>query len=64
MRGELSGGPNKDFRKDSIIKKEFFDEFVKDRFNVLTVFDDRNQVIKVWRDLGLTCFQVAKSPDL
>lgn len=24
------------------------------------VFDDRNSVVKMWRLLGLTCFQVAE----
>jgi hypothetical protein len=26
---------------------------------VIAVFDDRNQVVRMWRDLGLTVFQVA-----
>ena len=25
---------------------------------VLLVLDDRDQVAKMWRDMGLTCFQV------
>ena len=47
-----------DMRKDSIVKLELFNEHVRDNFDVLTVFDDRDQVVKVWRDLGLPCFQV------
>ena len=27
--------------------------------NVAMVFDDRNQVVDMWRQNGLTCFQVA-----
>ena len=27
--------------------------------NVFAVFDDRNQVVDMWRSNGLTCFQVA-----
>ena len=48
-----------DHRKDAIIKKEMFDKIVKDRYNVLAVFDDRNQVVEMWRSLGLQVFQVA-----
>ena len=27
--------------------------------NILCVFDDRDKVVKMWRDNGLQCFQVA-----
>jgi|688.fasta_scaffold134390_2 predicted kinase len=47
-----------DSRKDSIVKKEIYDEFILDKYNVAFVLDDRDQVVKVWRDLGLTCLQV------
>ena len=30
-----------------------------DKDDVFAVFDDRNQVVDMWRDNGLTCFQVA-----
>jgi len=46
-----------DSRKDSIIKKEIYDREIKDKYNVLAVFDDRNQVVDMWRSLGLTCLQ-------
>lgn len=47
-----------DLRKDSIVKKEIYDEFIVDNYNVAFVLDDRDQVVRVWRDLGLTCLQV------
>lgn len=48
-----------DRRKDSIVKKEMFDKYVKEKFNVKFVLDDRNQVVDMWRkELGLTCLQV------
>ena len=31
-----------------------------DKDDVFAVFDDRNQVVDMWRSNGLTCFQVAK----
>jgi len=49
-----------DFRKDSIVKRELFDANIRGKFNVLFVLDDRNQVVKMWRELGLTCLQVAE----
>ena len=48
-----------DKRKDSIVKEEIYNKYIKDNFNVLFVLDDRNQVVELWRSLGLTCFQVA-----
>lgn len=48
-----------DKRKDSIVKQELFDEFVRSQYRVRFVLDDRNQVVEMWRDLGLTCLQVA-----
>ncbi|WP_264524742.1 AAA family ATPase [Flavobacterium sp. N502536] len=49
----------KDSRKDSIIKTEIYNEFIKDNYFVEFVLDDRNQVVDTWRnDLKLPCFQV------
>lgn len=49
-----------DSRKDTIVKRELFEQHIRGKFNVLAVFDDRNSVVKMWRGLGLTCFQVAE----
>lgn len=51
--------PVGDSRKDSIVKAELFDKYIRDRYNVHYVFDDRNQVVEMWRSLGLTVMQVA-----
>lgn len=48
-----------DTRKDFVVKKELYDTEIKGKFNVIFVLDDRNQVVKMWREIGLTCFQVA-----
>lgn len=48
----------KDFRPDNIIKKELFEENIKGRYNLLAIFDDRDQVVEMWRELGLLCCQV------
>lgn len=50
-----------DIRKDSIVKREMFDQYIRGKYNVEFVLDDRNQVVDMWRnELGLTCFQVAE----
>ena len=48
-----------DNRKDSIIKQEIYETFIKDSYDIEFVLDDRNQVVEMWRSLGLTCLQVA-----
>jgi predicted kinase len=48
-----------DFRKDAIVKRELFDRHVRDSYDVTCVLDDRDQVVAAWRELGLTCLQVA-----
>jgi hypothetical protein len=48
-----------DNRKDAIVKEEMYEQHIKGRYNVLVVFDDRNQVVDLWRKkLGIPCFQV------
>ena len=47
-----------DFRADSITKKELYEQIKKDGFNPELAFDDRNQVVEMWRGLGLPCYQV------
>lgn len=48
-----------DMRKDSIVKREMFDAEIKNEYQVLYVLDDRNQVVEMWRQMGLKCLQVA-----
>lgn len=51
--------PSGDRRKDYIVKGEVYERDIKDKYDVLFVLEDRDQVVRMWRDLGLTCFQVA-----
>ncbi len=49
----------RDQRKDSIIKLEIFDREIRNNYNVRFCLDDRNQVVRAYRDvLGLTVLQV------
>jgi hypothetical protein len=44
---------------DEILKKRMLDAFVEID-DVFLVVDDRDKVVKMWRDLGLNTFQVAE----
>lgn len=52
--------PEKDSRKDFEVKLELFNNHVRDNYRVRVVFDDRDQVVSLWRSLGLKCYQVAE----
>jgi len=47
-----------DYRKDSVIKKEIYENELKGKFNIVCIYDDRDQVVKMWRDMGIKCVQV------
>lgn len=49
-----------DMRKDTIIKKEIYDNCIRGKYNIRFVLDDRNQIVDMWRSLGLKCLQVAE----
>lgn len=50
-----------DRRPDTIVKRELFDKHIRpDGHYIAGVFDDRNRVVRMWREqLGLTVFHVA-----
>lgn len=50
-----------DRRSDNIVKKEFLDHMrIELGWNILFAFDDRNQVVDMWRENGVPVFQVAE----
>lgn len=49
-----------DYRPDSIVKRELFEEHVLGNYDIIGVIDDRDSVVREWRSMGLTCFQVAE----
>lgn len=55
---ELHMRKTNDTRKDCDVKQEMYDNCIKDKYNVVLVLDDRDQVIDVWRSNGLAAFQV------
>lgn len=60
LRTALVMRQGRDHRPDDELKKEYLDRMlVDDRQRLVAVFDDRDRVVKMWRDNGVTCFQVA-----
>ena len=47
-----------DMRKDAIMKEELYRQHIEGKYNIKFVLDDRQQVVDMWRGLGLTVFQV------
>lgn len=52
--------PDGDYRADYIVKQEMLDDLRSMGFNVIMTFDDRQQVVDMWRGNGIVCAQVAK----
>ena len=48
----------KDFRKDSVIKKEIFEANIRDKYNVKFAIDDRNSIVNLWQSLGIFVLNV------
>ena len=49
----LNMRPEKDNRKDCIVKEEIFWNIIAPNYNVIGVFDDRPQVLQMWHELKL-----------
>ena len=47
------------FMPDDKLKQNWLDQLFPDKNDILCIFDDRDKVVKMWRDNGLSCFQVA-----
>lgn len=48
-----------DFRDDAIVKFELLQRLRADGFEPIMAFDDRDRVVKMWRENGIPCAQVA-----
>jgi predicted kinase len=54
--------PADDQRPDDLLKSELYYAHVHGKYNAIGVIDDRPKVCRMWRNLGLTVFQVG-NPD-
>lgn len=52
--------PSGDFRSDYIVKLELLEQMRADGFTPKIAIDDRDQVVKAWRSVGIRCLQVAE----
>jgi len=49
-----------DKRPDEIVKREIYNNYLAHRYDVEFVVEDRTRVVKMWREIGLTCLQCAE----
>ena len=53
-----------DYRPDHVVKKELLEEYLKlenlEKSSVITIYEDRQTVVDMWRDNGYHVCQVAK----
>lgn len=54
--------PSGDFRNDAIVKAELYEQMLKDGYDPKIVFEDREHVVDMWRNMGLRCLEVEYCP--
>lgn len=57
MSKDLHMRPDGDHRHDTLLKPELVADFVDE---IKMVFEDRNSMVAKWREMGITCLQVAE----
>lgn len=50
--------PHGEKSPDYIVKHKIYEQFIEGKYDVELVLEDRTRVVKRWREIGLTCFQV------
>lgn len=45
--------PEGDARKDTVVKEEIYRNHIEGKYNVVAIFDDRPQVVRMWLSLGM-----------
>jgi hypothetical protein len=60
LYGDLYMRKDGDHRPDYQVKKELLDRIRADGFEPRMVFEDRAQVVEMWRENGIPCAQVAE----
>ena len=60
VRGPLYMRRAWDRRPDYIVKAELLEQVLADGYQPLMAFDDRDQVVKMWRAKGVPCAQVTE----
>lgn len=47
-----------DSRPDTEIKKELYNKYLKNKYNVVFAIDDRNRIVDQWRNMGIFTLDV------
>ena len=50
--------PEGSYTPDDTLKLNWLNELFPDKNDIMCIFDDRDKVVKMWREQGLTCMQV------
>lgn len=49
-----------DYTADDVLKRRWYEQMLDvDKARLVAVFDDRDRIVKMWRELGVPCYQVA-----
>ncbi len=52
----------KDYREDTLVKAQIYNRKIAPSYDVLFAVDDRQSVVQMWRDMGVTCLACASNP--
>lgn len=50
--------PEGDKQQDITLKHRAYNQYIKNEYDVEFVLEDRSRVVRMWRSIGLICFQV------
>lgn len=50
--------PKNDYRKDTIVKREIYNDLLKAEYNVVAAYDDRLSVLEMWFNEGIFTFNI------
>ncbi len=50
--------PKDDVSKDRYVKKKIYEDEIQNKYNVLTIYEDRLSVLSLWYELGLFTYNV------
>jgi hydroxymethylpyrimidine pyrophosphatase-like HAD family hydrolase len=61
LSGHIFMREDNNYESDVTLKTRIYNEHIKPYYDVLFVLEDRTKVVKMWRDLNVSCLQVQQS---
>lgn len=52
-----------DMRSDRVVKYEIYTSKIAPKYNVISAFEDRPQMVRMWKEIGIFCFDVYQDPN-